>query len=137
MSGYIVVVLFRSTLIGDRQPWAAWVFIVVVATGAMLHFRINLTLTKWELVMMVGLIYLAPLTAGVAATMDYAGWITAGKIFTDSGVFTRVKSLFLGSAWALASFVLNDLWILFVFAQAMESRGGLPEKFNTVDISSG
>ncbi|KAF4690789.1 pumilio domain member 4 [Perkinsus olseni] len=107
-----------STLIGDRQPWAAWVFIVVVATGAMLHFRINLTLTKWELIIMVALIYAAPLTAGVAATMDYAGWITAGRV------------------WALISFVLNDLWMCFVFAQAMESRGGLPEKFNTVDISS-
>ncbi|KAF4745802.1 hypothetical protein FOZ63_024265, partial [Perkinsus olseni] len=107
-----------STLIGDRQPWAAWVFIVVVATGAMLHFRINLTLTKWELIIMVALIYAAPLTAGVAATMDYAGWITAGRV------------------WALISFILNDLWMCFVFAQAMESRGGLPEKFNTVDISS-
>ncbi|KAF4739129.1 hypothetical protein FOZ63_021275 [Perkinsus olseni] len=114
----LCVFALGSTLIGDRQPWAAWVFIVVVATGAMLHFRINLTLTKWELIIMVALIYAAPLTAGVAATMDYAGWITAGRV------------------WALISFILNDLWMCFVFAQAMESRGGLPEKFNTVDISS-
>ncbi|KAF4714982.1 hypothetical protein FOZ62_000413, partial [Perkinsus olseni] len=81
-----------STLIGDRQPWAAWVFIVVVATGAMLHFRINLTLTKWELIIMVALIYAAPLTAGVAATMDYAGWITAGKLLTNSDFFAQFRT---------------------------------------------
>ncbi|KAF4668317.1 pumilio domain member 4 [Perkinsus chesapeaki] len=79
---------------------------------------INLTLSKLELIVMVALIYAAPLTAAVAATLDYAGWLVAGRV------------------WALISFIINDLWICFVFAQAMESRGGLPEKFNTVDISS-
>ncbi|KAF4672899.1 pumilio domain member 4 [Perkinsus chesapeaki] len=114
----LAIFALGTTMIGDRQPWAAWAFVVVMATTALLHFKINLILSKGEAVLMTFLIYCAPLSAGVAATFDYAGEVTPGK------------------AIALVSFILNGMWVCFVLVQAIESKGGLPAKFSTVGISS-
>mmetsp|Transcript_13825 Transcript_13825/g.13610 ORF Transcript_13825/g.13610 Transcript_13825/m.13610 type:complete len:119 (-) Transcript_13825:160-516(-) len=86
-------------MIGDRQPWAAWAFVVVMATTALLHFRINLILSRMESLIMTLLIYFSPMSAGVAATFDYAGQTMIGK------------------AVALVSFILNALWVYFSLLQ--------------------
>ncbi|EER09139.1 hypothetical protein Pmar_PMAR024163 [Perkinsus marinus ATCC 50983] len=114
----LAIFALGSTMIGDRQPWAAWAFVVVMATTALLHFRINLILSRMESLIMTLLIYFSPMSAGVAATFDYAGQTMIGK------------------AVALVSFILNALWVYFVLVQAIESKGGLPAKFSTVGISS-
>ncbi|KAF4712975.1 pumilio domain member 4 [Perkinsus olseni] len=114
----LAIFALGSTMIGDRQPWAAWAFVVVMATTALLHFKINIILTQMESILMALLIYCAPLSAGVAATFDYAGQDRIGR------------------AIALVSFILNALWVSFVLVQAIESKGGLPAKFSTVGISS-
>lgn len=81
------------------------------------------------------LIYFSPMSAGVAATFDYAGQTMIGSFdrFESSGEV----SLSSGKAVALVSFILNALWVYFVLVQAIESKGGLPAKFSTVGISSG
>lgn len=76
---YISSTIVRSTMVGDHEVWGAWAFVVVVTTAAMLHIRMNLTFESYnELLVMIVLTYLPPLTATVAATLDYAGQASTG-----------------------------------------------------------
>ncbi|KAF4748541.1 hypothetical protein FOZ63_006441, partial [Perkinsus olseni] len=108
-----------STMMGDREVWAAWAFVVVIATAAMLHLRMNLTFESYnELIVMLVLAYLTPLSAAAAATLDYAGQTSIGE---DT---------------ALASIALHCLWYYYLVLQGLEATEVLPGKFNIVRMTS-
>ncbi|KAF4742975.1 hypothetical protein FOZ62_027713 [Perkinsus olseni] len=108
-----------STMMGDREVWAAWAFVVVIATAAMLHLRMNLTFESYnELIVMLVLAYLTPLSAAAAATLDYAGQTSIGE---DT---------------ALASIALHCLWYYYLVLQGLEATEVLPGKFNIVRLTS-
>ncbi|KAF4668315.1 hypothetical protein FOL47_003090 [Perkinsus chesapeaki] len=108
-----------STMMGDREPWAAWAFTVVISTAAMLHLRMDIIISTYnELLVMLVLVYLTPLSAAAAATMDYAGWTSIGEDV------------------ALASIALHAIWYLYLILQGLESVGIVPGKFNIVSMTS-
>ncbi|KAF4698925.1 pumilio domain member 4 [Perkinsus olseni] len=108
-----------STMMGDREVWAAWAFVVVIATAAMLHLRMNLTFESYnELIVILTLAYLTPLSAAAAATLDYAGQTSIGE---DT---------------ALASIALHCLWYYYLVLQGLEATEVLPGKFNIVRMTS-
>ncbi|KAF4690785.1 hypothetical protein FOZ60_016872 [Perkinsus olseni] len=141
-----------STMMGDREVWAAWAFVVVIATAAMLHLRMNLTFESYnELIVMLVLAYLTPLSAAAAATLDYAGQTSIGE--RGRGDLANVEyspvrrkivvataheaSKFEGGEdTALASIALHCLWYYYLVLQGLEATEVLPGKFNIVRMTS-
>ncbi|KAF4661500.1 hypothetical protein FOZ61_003151 [Perkinsus olseni] len=139
-----------STMMGDREVWAAWAFVVVIATAAMLHLRMNLTFESYnELIVMLVLAYLTPLSAAAAATLDYAGQtsIGEGEGMVNGEDFSMRRKIVVATAHeaseceggedtALASIALHCLWYYYLVLQGLEATEVLPGKFNIVRMTS-
>jgi len=104
--------------VADHSRWGGGVFTVLMMVFGLIHARMNLLLSRKELLMLGAFQIAGPLVGGVATVFYYA---------ESSGLF-KTLTLWL----APLAFLFHLLTIVFYLALGSEQTGALPTKYSTV-----
>jgi hypothetical protein len=106
------------------SPWSGWAFVAIFQTSAVIHARLNLTLTFSETSLMVALVMVPSLLLSIAVAVT----MTAPGI----GGINETKYELAPCLFACAGILGHVAWIVFFLSKTKSDKNGLPIKFSTV-----
>ncbi|TEB19596.1 hypothetical protein C9890_0188 [Perkinsus sp. BL_2016] len=106
------------------SPWAGWAFVAIFQSSAVIHARLNLTLTFAETAVMVALVMIPSLFLSIAVAVT----MTAPGV----GGINETKYELAPCLFACVGILGHIVWIIFFLSKTKSDINGLPIKFSTV-----